>query len=84
MTNQTTGMRLHNELLSQGNMQDGGDLLKNFLGRDPGTAAFYRRLGIASASGAGNPEYSFSPTIVTPDFFDDVRDPGMGLYLITP
>lgn len=46
MTNQTTGLRLRREILSQGNMQDGGVLLKNFLGKEPGTGAFYKRLGI--------------------------------------
>ena len=55
MTNQTTGMRLRQELLSQGNMQDGGVLLEKFLGHEPGTGAFYRRLGIANVSG-GTPE----------------------------
>ena len=46
MTNQTTGMRYRQEILSQGNMQDGGVLLLNFLGREPGPGAFYERLGI--------------------------------------
>lgn len=46
MTNQTTGMRYRQEILSQGNMQDGGVLLFNFLGREPGPGAFYERLGI--------------------------------------
>ncbi|PKL66091.1 MAG: peptidase [Methanomicrobiales archaeon HGW-Methanomicrobiales-3] len=46
MTNQTTGMRYRQEILSKGNMQDGGVLLFNFLGREPGPGAFYERLGI--------------------------------------
>ena len=46
MLNQTTGMRYRQEILSQGNMQDGGVLLFNFLGREPGPEAFYERLGI--------------------------------------
>jgi thimet oligopeptidase len=46
MTNQTTGMRFRQDILSQGNMQDGGVLLENFLGKEPGTEAFYKRLGI--------------------------------------
>ena len=54
MTNQTTGMRFRQEILSQGNMQDGGVLLKNFLLKEPGTDAFYKRLGIVNASGTGN------------------------------
>jgi thimet oligopeptidase len=51
MTNQTTGMRFRQEILSQGNMQDGGVLLENFLGEEPGTEAFYKRLGISDNSG---------------------------------
>lgn len=46
MTNQTTGMRYRQEILSRGNMEDGDVLLHNFLGREPGPAAFYERLGI--------------------------------------
>ncbi|WP_292346910.1 MULTISPECIES: M3 family metallopeptidase [unclassified Methanoregula] len=55
MTNQTTGMRLRNQILSQGNMHDGGVLLERFLGHEPGTAAFYQRLGITGVSGTGSP-----------------------------
>lgn len=46
MTNQTTGMRYRQEILSRGNMEDGDVLLINFLGREPGTGALYERLGI--------------------------------------
>lgn len=46
MTNQTTGMRLRQEVLSQGNIRDGNALLRNFLGREPTAGAFYDRLGI--------------------------------------
>jgi thimet oligopeptidase len=46
MTNRTTGLRFRQEVLSQGNMQDGTVLLQNFLGREPGPGAFYERLGI--------------------------------------
>jgi thimet oligopeptidase len=46
MTNKTTGMRYRQEILSRGNMEDGDVLLHNFLGREPGPAAFYSRLGI--------------------------------------
>lgn len=54
MTNRTTGMRFRQEILSQGNIRDGSVLLKNFLGREPGTDAFYKRLGIGRAAGTGN------------------------------
>lgn len=54
MTNRTTGMRFRKEILAQGNIMDGGVLLKNFLGREPGNDAFYRRLGIGGVAGAGN------------------------------
>lgn len=46
MTNRTTGMRFRDEILSQGNMQDGKELLRNFLGRDPGVGALYDHIGI--------------------------------------
>lgn len=46
MTNRSTGMRFRQEVLSQGNIRDGGVLLHNFLGREPGFGAFYERLGI--------------------------------------
>ena len=51
MTNRTTGMRFRQEILSQGTIQDGGVLLKNFLGREPGVGALYKRLGISSPAG---------------------------------
>ena len=51
MTNRTTGMRFRQEILAQGNIRDGGVLLKNFLGREPGTGAFYWRLGIEGIAG---------------------------------
>ncbi|MBP2145112.1 thimet oligopeptidase [Methanofollis sp. W23] len=46
MTDQATGTRFRDEILSRGNMEDGMVLLRNFLGRDPGPGALYRRLGI--------------------------------------
>ena len=46
MTNRTTGMRFRRDILSQGNLQDGGLLLQTFLDREPGPGAFYGRLGI--------------------------------------
>jgi thimet oligopeptidase len=54
MTNQTTGMRFRKEILARGNMEDGDVLLKNFLGREPGTDALYRHIGIqVPPSGSG-------------------------------
>ena len=50
MLNQTTGMRLRQALLSQGNLEDGSALLFNFLGHEPGTAAFNKRLGIVDGA----------------------------------
>lgn len=46
MMNRTRGMQYRAEILSQGNMEDGMTLLKNFLGTEPGTGAFNKRLGI--------------------------------------
>lgn len=54
MTNRTTGMKFRDEILSQGNMEDGMVLLEKFLGREPGAEALYRHLGIdVSAGSAG-------------------------------
>ena len=41
-----TGAEYRHWILEQGNMQDGGVLLKGFLGKEPTTAAFYERLNI--------------------------------------
>ena len=46
MTDQTLGMKFRDEILSQGNMEDGMVLLQKFLGRTPGTEALYEYLGI--------------------------------------
>ncbi|MCK4270164.1 MAG: hypothetical protein KAW93_06760 [Methanogenium sp.] len=46
MTNQTSGMKLRDEILSKGNMEDGKMLLENFLGKEPGPEALYKHLGI--------------------------------------
>ncbi|WOF17268.1 Zn-dependent oligopeptidase [Methanoplanus sp. FWC-SCC4] len=46
MLNRTTGMRLRNEILSKGNMEDGSVLLENFLGKEPGPEALYKVMGI--------------------------------------
>ena len=46
MTNRALGMKFRDEILSKGNMDDGMVLLENFLGREPGTDALCRYLGI--------------------------------------
>jgi len=46
MTNRTLGMKFREEILSQGNMEDGMVLLERFLGREPGAEALYEYLGI--------------------------------------
>jgi len=49
--NQTTGLRYRNEILSQGDMKDGDVLLHNFLGREPSSSAFLKKLGITQGKG---------------------------------
>ncbi len=49
LDNQTTGMRFRNELLSQGDMKDGDELLRNFLGREPNTDAFLKKINITQS-----------------------------------
>lgn len=46
MTNPTLGMKFREEILSQGNMEEGMVLLENFLGSEPGADALYEHLGI--------------------------------------
>ncbi len=46
MTDRATGMRFRHAILEQGNMKDGGVLLEEFLGREPGNQALFRHLGI--------------------------------------
>ncbi|KAF1073844.1 M3 family metallopeptidase [Methanogenium sp. MK-MG] len=47
MTNPTLGMKFRDEILSQGNMEDGMVLLEHFLGREPGPEALYEHLNIS-------------------------------------
>jgi thimet oligopeptidase len=56
MTNQAEGMKFRQEILSKGNMENGNDLLINFLGTKPGVDVLYKRLGITvvpATSGQG-------------------------------
>jgi thimet oligopeptidase len=46
MMNATTGMRFRNDVLSQGNIEDGTELLSHFLGHPPEVAPLYIFLGI--------------------------------------
>ena len=46
MTDRATGMRLRHTVLERGNMADGGLLLEEFLGRQPGAEAFFEQIGI--------------------------------------
>ncbi|MDD4126689.1 MAG: Zn-dependent oligopeptidase [Methanomicrobium sp.] len=48
MTTRALGLKFRDEILSKGNMGEGMVLLKNFLGREPGTDALYEHLGIKS------------------------------------
>ena len=46
LTNTTTGAAFRHWILEPGNMQDGGVLLRGFLGKEPGMDVFYERLHI--------------------------------------
>ena len=46
MTNETLGLRLRNDVYSQGNMADGMTLLENFLGHEPGIDSLYGFIGL--------------------------------------
>ncbi len=46
LENQPTGLRFKNTMLSQGDMKDGDALLRDFLGREPNSEAFFRMLNI--------------------------------------
>ncbi|WP_048151891.1 M3 family metallopeptidase [Methanolacinia paynteri] len=46
MTNETLGLKLRNDVYSQGNMADGMTLLDNFLGHEPGTDSLYGFIGL--------------------------------------
>lgn len=43
------GARYRKLILERGNMADGGDLLRGFLGREPSDEAFLRKLGLAQS-----------------------------------
>jgi thimet oligopeptidase len=46
VTNPEVGMAYRREILEKGGSADGGELLRNFLGRDPSNQAFLHKLGI--------------------------------------
>jgi thimet oligopeptidase len=46
LLNTVTGETYRRDVLEQGNMRDAIDLLRHFLGREPNSDAFYRKLGI--------------------------------------
>jgi len=48
---QATGLRYRNEILSQGDLKDGDVLLRNFLGREPSSSAFLKKLNITEGTG---------------------------------
>jgi thimet oligopeptidase len=47
ITSPQVGMDYRREILERGGAVDGGDLLRNFLGREPNNQAFLHRLGIS-------------------------------------
>jgi len=47
LSNTTTGVRFRNTILAQGDMKDGDALLREFLGRDANSDAFFRKLNIS-------------------------------------
>jgi thimet oligopeptidase len=46
LSNQATGLRYRNAILAQGDMKDGDALLREFLGREPNSDAFFKMLNI--------------------------------------
>jgi len=50
LQNQTTGLRYRRAILEQGDMKDGDALLREFLGRDANSGAFFKKLGITRLS----------------------------------
>jgi thimet oligopeptidase len=56
MMNGTLGMKFRQDILAEGNMEDGTVLLENFLGKEPDAGALYRFIGISvprAAAGTG-------------------------------
>lgn len=52
MTNETLGLKLRNDIYSQGNTADGTILLENFLGHEPGIDSLYGFIGLNATSEA--------------------------------
>ena len=50
LRNATTGARYRTDVLAPGAMQDPREMIRNFLGRNPGPDAFYARLGIGNVT----------------------------------
>ena len=48
MMNQTTGLRFRHDILEKGNMEDGDQLVRQFLGFDPRPDVMYKQIGINS------------------------------------
>jgi len=48
LSNASTGVRFRNAILAQGDMKDGDVLVREFLGREPNSDAFFRKLNITS------------------------------------
>lgn len=46
LTNSLVGARYRQNILEKGNMQDAFELLREFLGRDPNSDAFFKKLGL--------------------------------------
>ena len=47
LANASVGARYRGTILSQGDLKDGGELLREFLGREPNSDAFFRMLNIS-------------------------------------
>ena len=50
MTNETLGLKLRDDVYSQGNMADGMTLLENFLGHEPGIDSLYGFIGLNASN----------------------------------
>lgn len=53
MTNQTTGLRYRQTILEKGTMEDGGMMIRDFLGTEPTTEVLYRQLGVNMTGSSG-------------------------------